>query len=99
MSTRSSLSNVYYLTPPAIPETATRPSRRLTLRLRCLVFWWRLRLTTTDVIAALRRRGRPAEIDTLYLDQRADLILAAPRPPVGPARIIDFVAARQRLRA
>jgi hypothetical protein len=99
MSTTGPLTNVYYLTPPVVAETANRPPRTLTLRLRLLVFWWRLRLTATDVFAALRRRGRPAEIDTAYLEQRADLFLASPRPPAGPARIIDFAAARQRLRA
>ncbi len=101
MSTTSPISNVYYLAPPApAAPRRPRPSRGRTLHLRLLVFWWRLRLTTADIVATLRRFGRaPVEADTAFLEQRADLILAGPRPPVGPAQVIDFAAARSRLRA
>ena len=101
MSTTSSISNVYYLAPPMpAAEWRPRPLPGMTLRLRLLAFWWRLRLTTAEVVATVRRFGRaPVDADTAFLEQRADLILARPRPPVGPAQIIDFVAARSRLRA
>jgi hypothetical protein len=102
MSTTSSLSNVYYLaTPPPVAEPRPRPSRGLVLRLRLLSFWWRLRLTAVEVMATVRRFGRaPVDADTAFLEQRADLILATvPRPSAGPAQIIDFAAARTRLRA
>jgi hypothetical protein len=99
MSPRSPVTNVYYLSPPADPEWPTSRSYTLTRRLRLLAFWWRLRLTTREVVAAVRRFGRPVDVDSAYLEQRADLLVASLRPPVGPARIIDFAAARQRLRA
>lgn len=100
MSTMSPMSNVYYLAPaaPMTTERVPRLSLTLRLRLRLLAFWWRLRLTATDVTRAARRFGRPeVDVDTASLDHR--MILAAePRPPIGPARIIDFAAARSRLR-
>jgi hypothetical protein len=99
MSTTSPVTNVYYLSPPAAAEAPTTPAYKLRPRLRLLAFWWRLRLTTREVAATLRRFGRPVDVDTAYLEQRADLILAAMRPAAGPAQIIDFAAARQRLRA
>ena len=103
MSPTSPVSNVYYLAPPApAAERRPRPSRGLTpqrLHRRLQDFWERLRLTTIEILAALRRFGRsPVELDAAFLEQRADLILALPRPPAGPARIIDFAAARSRLR-
>jgi hypothetical protein len=101
MSKTGPVSNVYYLAPPAPDlERHPRPPRPSALHLRLLAFWWRLRLTAAEVVAAVRRFGRaPMEADTAFLEQRADLILALPRPPAGPARIIDFAAARARLRA
>lgn len=103
MTPTSPASNVYYLypTPPAqAPERRSRPKSGRTLRLRLLAFWWRLRLTAAEVAAAVRRFGRaPLEGDAAFLEQRADLVLAGSRRPAGPARIIDFAAARTRLRA
>jgi hypothetical protein len=103
MSPTSPVSNVYYLAPPdPAAERRPRPSRGSTpprLRRRLRDFWERLRLTTVETLAVLRRFGRsPVELDPAFLEQRADLILALPRPPAGPARIIDFAAARSRLR-
>jgi hypothetical protein len=93
--------NVYYLTPPlAEVEPPAPPSRRRALRLRLLTFWWRLRLTVGELGAVLRRFGRPpATVDTAVLLQHAEMILASRRPSVGPAQVIDFATARQRLRA
>lgn len=104
MSTTSPVSNVYYLAPPGpVAERRRRPALGLTphrLQLRLLVFWWRLRLTAAEVLTAIRRFGKaPVEPDAAFLEQRADLILALPEPPAGPAQIIDFASARSRLRA
>jgi hypothetical protein len=101
MSTMNSVSNVYYLAPPAVPALEWRASTTAsTLRHRLLDFWSRLRLTTSEVVATLRRFGRvPIEVESAFLDQRAEMILAAPPRPAGPARVIDFAAARTRLRA
>jgi hypothetical protein len=101
LNTLSRASNVYYLTPTASePSRAPKLSRQLVLRLRMLTFWWRLKLTAAETWDALRRFGRApvADPDAAFLEQRADLILAAPPPVLGPARIIDFDAARVRLR-
>jgi hypothetical protein len=101
MSTTSPVTNVFYLSPPAAAAaTAARPPCALALRLRVLAFRWRLRLTAGEVVAALRRFGRPGldVADAILLEQRAELIIAAARPTAGPARIIDFAAARARLR-
>jgi len=101
MSPLTPASNVYYLT-PATPEPTRGPklSRRLVLRLRLLTFWWRLKLTTIETLDALRRFGRApvTEADTAFLEQRADMILAAAPRSLGPTRVIDFDAARVRLR-
>jgi hypothetical protein len=94
-------SNVYYLT-PSTPEPARAPklSRKVVFRLRMLTFWWRLKLTAIETVDTLRRFGRApvTEADTAFLEQRADMILAAPPRALGPARVIDFNAARVRLR-
>jgi hypothetical protein len=92
--------NVYYLTPstPAA-ERGPRLSSGLRLRLRLLAFWCRLRVTAGEIADTLRRFGRAGiDADPAFLDQRADLVLAVAPPARRPARIIDFVAARARLR-
>jgi hypothetical protein len=104
MSSTSTLtrpSNVYYLAPSAAtPARPPRLSTGLVLRLRLLSLWWRLRLTTGEMWDALRRFGRPpaTEVDTTFLEQRAEIILAAPPRPQGPARVIDLETARLRRR-
>jgi hypothetical protein len=93
-------SNVYYLAPaePA-PARAPRLSWRLLLRLRALSFYWRCKLTAAETWSVLRRFGRPEmPADATFLEQRAEMILAAPPRPMGPARVIDLDAARVRLR-
>ena len=94
-------SNVYYLAPAtAEAERTPRLSARLVLRLRMLAFWWRLKLTAAEVSDVLRRFGRPdaAETDGAFLEQRAEIILAAAPRSLGPAHVIDLDAARVRLR-
>ena len=85
--------NVYYLTPPnPAAELGSRLPRGLALRLQLLAFWCRLRLTVAEIADALRRFGRAED------GAGADLVLAVAPRPGRPARIIDFVAARARLR-
>jgi len=98
MSTTST-ARIYYLTPPApSPAPPLSPLRRIRLRARILV--WRLRLTAVELASVLRRFGRvELDADAVELEQRANLILAAARITAGPARVIDFAAARTRLRA
>jgi hypothetical protein len=103
MHNGSPATNVYYLAPPATtfePPARPSPTQALRLwRLRLLTGWWRVQLTAREIRSALRRFGRPAvDIDTAFLEHRADLILSSSRPSPGPARILDFAAARQRLR-
>jgi hypothetical protein len=102
MSNGSPAKNVYYLAPPATTFEPPRPSPTQALRLwrvRLLMGWWRVRLTAREIGSALRRFGRPPmEIDTAFLDRPADLLVASSRQSPGPARILDFAAARQRLR-
>src|SRR6267142_1562668 len=90
-------SNVYYLAPSVSPARIPKLSRGLVLRLRLLSFYWRVKLTAAETWDALRRFGRPeAPADSTFLEQRAEMILAAPPRPLGPARVIDFDAARVR---
>jgi hypothetical protein len=91
--------NVFYLAPPAPPlERVGQLSRSLRLRLGLMAFWCRVRFTAAEVIAVLRRFGRPDREADVFLEQSADLVLAV-RPSRGvPARIIDFASARARLR-
>jgi hypothetical protein len=93
--------NVYYLAPPAtVVERPGRLSPGLKLRLRLLAFWCRLQLTAAEVAGALRRFGRAeSDADPVILEEQADLILAVRPAPSRPAPIIDFVAARARLRS
>jgi hypothetical protein len=100
--TTNPLTNVYYLAPPVTILDSPAPMSRVRtarlLRLRLLTSWWRLRLTAREVASAIRRFGRaPIEADVPFLEHGAELVVT-PRPSVGPARILDFAAARQRLR-
>lgn len=87
--------NVYYLptripTEP-VPTTSEWPS--LPVRLRNA--WWRLRLAIVEMRGILRSQPRYTTPAISY-----DFFSAATPPPrpSGPARVIDFEQARQRLR-
>ena len=90
--------NVYYLPErrqnetPEIPLTASRWSVR---RARAHRAWWRLRLTITEIVSAIRRGGarNPLEDHIWFATDDAP---APRRRAVGPARILDFDAARRR---
>jgi hypothetical protein len=71
MSPLRPTSNVYVLPALSAETPSLRPRPRLSMRLRALAWWWRLRLTVREVADALRRFGRPrsrVERDDLGLD-------------------------------
>jgi hypothetical protein len=90
-------SNVYYLPAPepvAPPKPA--PSRWSSVGRT----WWRLRFAAAGIRLAFRTAPAPlfTEDETLgMLDGRAEMIDRRPRQ-TRPARVIDFDAARARLR-
>ena len=101
MSPMSPVSNVYYLAPSApVSARAPRLSLSLILRLGVISLYWRLRMTAAEICDVLRRFGRPkGDPDRALLEQRAEIILAVGGSrALGPAQVIDFAAARTRLR-
>src|SRR5205814_4493559 len=89
--------NVYYLPArqtetPELPLTASRWS---VLRARAYRAWWRVRLTATELLAVVRRNGQrhPLDEHIWFADEPAP---APRRRSCGPARVIDFDAARRR---
>jgi hypothetical protein len=96
-SNLASASNVYYLPAPvAVDEPTPVPSRIGRLGR----IWWRLRFAVAGIRLALR--PAPASLfteeDTLaMLEGHAELVERRPRQ-ARPARVIDFDAARTRLR-
>jgi len=100
MSQILSTSNVYYLPLPPADEPVVEPRRPLgAFRARLGAAWWRLRLTVAELRAAFRRAGRRARsADRPFL---AGDVEVRERPRLAlpaPARVIDFSAARLRLR-
>jgi hypothetical protein len=93
-------SNVYYLpTPgPAVELPAPEPVR-LVRRIRNA--WWRLRLAFAEIRSILRQPQQRLSLDDyvalLELDEDDRLRRRRPRPN-RPAQVIDFEAARLRLR-
>lgn len=92
-------SNVYQFPTPVTPEPPRCVSRWSMLRDSVRRTWWRLRITVAEIRWVLRRqRGAFDGIDSTRFGDR-DLDSASSRPRLlGPARIIDFDAARLRLR-
>jgi hypothetical protein len=98
MSPLRPTSNVYVLPALSAETPSLRPRPRLSMRLRALAWWWRLRLTVREVTDALRRFGRPrsrVERDDLGLDAEP-IAVVPPRRSAGPAQVIELAAARQR---
>ena|SRR6185369_10570305 len=102
MSTTSKV-NVYYL-PAAEPvDVPAPPSRWASLRHSLLHGWRRVRLSLSDVRFGVRR-GRFHEDDYSALlrgvveESPAELIDRRRPKPSRPATILDFEAARLRLR-
>lgn len=100
MSDVERAANVYFL--PAVVASAPPPVpsawRRLPARLKSGL--WRLRFAVAGLRLALRRPRAHVFADdptmAVFTEQRAALIERRPR--LSPARIIDFGAARARLR-
>jgi hypothetical protein len=91
---------LYYL-PAAEPVQAPPPPSRWTLlRRRLLRGVWRARLSLSDVHFGRRQRDDDytALLDSVLGDSRAELIERRPRRPSRPATVLDFQAARLRLR-
>jgi hypothetical protein len=95
---------VYYL-PAAEPVEAAPPVwRGASLRRRLRRGWWRVRLSLADFrvsVWGLRRRRRDdytALLRGVVEDSPAELIDRRRRKPSRPATILDFQAARFRLR-
>ena len=95
---------LYYL-PAAEPVQAPAPVSRWTiLRRRLLRGFWRARLSLSDIRLGSwsehRRRDDDytALLDSVLGDSRAELIDRRSRKPSRPATILDFQAARLRLR-
>ena len=94
------ISNVYYLPSTAAdPEPIKPPTRWSILRARMTRRWWRLRIAVSEIRGVLRRPGRrtlEAEFPGLF--EAAARIAERPASRREPARILDFDAARIRLR-
>ncbi len=94
--------NVYYL--PSRQETTDTPEIALTasrwsvLRARAHRAWWRLRLTVAEVASVIRHGGprNPLENHIWFAPADESPMPAPRRRVVGPARILDFEAARRR---
>ena len=105
MIATTSKAKVYYL-PAAEPVEAAPPVSRWTvLHRRVLRGWWRTRLSLADIRVGLwRPRRRPRGDDYTALlrsvveDSPAELIERRRPKPSRPATILDFDAARLRLR-
>jgi hypothetical protein len=89
--------NVYYLPVRGELPDGTPPARRRGRAARLRRAWWRLRFSGAEIWLIVRRTARHLWSDgdggvALRVDETARA------HAVGPARIIDFVAARGRLR-
>ena len=104
MIAQTTKAKLYYL-PAAEPVQAPPPVSRWTiLRRRLLRGVWRARLTLSDIRLGTWRAGRrqgddyAALLDSVLGDSPAELIDRRRRKPSRPATILDFEAARLRLR-
>jgi hypothetical protein len=103
MSAPTSKAKLYYL-PTAEPvATPPLPSRWTSLHRRLLRGWWRARLALAVRIGTWPRRHRDDEEYASFLggavaDSPAEMIDRRRRRPRHPATVLDFQAARLRLR-
>jgi hypothetical protein len=92
-------SNVYYLPAPTPAEVRAPEPMRLLRRMRNA--WWRLRLAFAEIRTILRQPQQRLTLDdyAALLDLEEDERARRRRGRPGrPARVIDFEAARLRLR-
>lgn len=92
-------SNVYYLPAPVEAVTVAPEVVWPCLSVRLRNAWWRLRLAFAEVRGILRRpRHRQLGDDVVLLEDALEPG-SLPRPRrTRPARVLDFEAARLRLR-
>lgn len=99
MNDRMADSNVYYLPTLAPAEVPAPEPVRMVRRLRNA--WWRLRLAFVEIRTILRQPQQRLTLDDyvalLELEDEERSRRRRPRPG-RPARVIDFEAARLRLR-
>ena len=88
--------NVYYLPSrtPDMPETVPAPTRWSIFQARTIRFWWRVRLTASDVWSAARRGGRAPLDEHVWFAEEPPV--APRRRVVGPARVLHLDDARRR---
>jgi hypothetical protein len=88
--------NVYYLPSrtPERPETVPATTRWSMGHARAHRFWWRVRLTASDVWAAVRRGGRTPLDEHVWFAEGPPV--APRRRVVGPARVLHLDDARRR---
>jgi hypothetical protein len=105
MSAQTTKANLYYLPMAEPARTPPPPSRSTRVRRRLLRSFWRVRLSLADIrLGSWRRRpSRPGDdyaalLDSVFGDSPAELIDRRRHRPSRPATILDFEAARLRLR-
>jgi hypothetical protein len=100
MSGARQSSNIYYLPVLAPVATPGPTSRWARLDGRLRQGWWRVRFTLNGIRAAFRMPHAKADDDELaaFLSGCAELASRRRRPVAVPAMVIDFTAARRRLR-
>ena len=95
------MSNVYYMNAPVkAAEPMRGPEGWALLTLRARRAWTRLLVTVIEIRAAILRPGRGllADEGTIFLDRSAELVERHRSRPLQPAQVLDFMAARVRLR-
>ncbi len=105
MSAETTKAKLYYLPTAEFVRTPPPPSRWTKVRRRLLRGFWRARLSLADIrLGSWRpRRGRRGDdyaalLDSVLGDSPAQLIDRRRRKPSRPATLLDFAAARLRLR-
>ena len=94
-------SNVYYMNAPVkAAEPLRGPQGYALLALRARRAWARVRVTLIEIRAAILRPGRGLFGDegSPFLDRSAEMVERHRPRPLKPAQVLDFTAARLRLR-
>lgn len=94
-------SNVYYMNAPVkAAEPMRGPAGWALLTLRARRAWARVLVTLIEIRAAILRPGHGflADEGKLFLDRSAELVERHRPRPLQPAQVLDFTAARLRLR-
>jgi hypothetical protein len=105
MIATTSKAKIYYLPAAELAMTPPPVSHWTSLRRRALRGWWHARLSLADIRLGLwRPRRRPRDDDYTALlrdvidESPAQLIVRRPSRPAHVATVLDFEAARLRLR-